>query len=248
VTMAVGFLCIKGVVIAADRQMTGSSYTFQECKLGSFKWLNGRAIWGYSGNYDTAKVVGQQLESRFGLNATIQPSDIQENLKQALLSSIPKKESFQNLFGVVAEGQIKLFVCSGSMVTDAGRCEIIGWGDSALGRYLRGLFLKGLMLPTTMQAAVAGIYLILQGKNYDGQYVGGGPDVLTLSLDGTMGVIDRAKSGEWEKELETIEGWTVQTFNFLTEPRITPEWISRRFEEFNSKAESFCSKVRGATG
>ena len=47
-TMAAGFNCYDGLIIAADRQITAEKhYTDQACKLSELRWANGIGIWGY---------------------------------------------------------------------------------------------------------------------------------------------------------------------------------------------------------
>jgi hypothetical protein len=107
------------------------------------------------------------------------------------------------------------------------------------------MYLRTLSLPTVYQASVIAIYFVLQAKNYDGQYVGGGTDVYLIGPpDRTPYVIDVAQTSVWEKELGIIESWTANLLGFLTDPGISEDWISRRKEEFMVKLDDFTGKVR----
>jgi hypothetical protein len=117
VTMAVGFICKDGLVIAADRQITGANYTFQECKLHTINWMNGRGLWTYAGSCDTAKLYWQELESRLNLKTKVTRAELQGTLKEVLSASVKKKENFNTLLGAWTEGEDKvLFFRMGTML------------------------------------------------------------------------------------------------------------------------------------
>src|ERR1700683_1136407 len=80
VTMALGFLCRDGVVIGADRQVTGEDFTFPECKLVSTKWKNGYGILGYSGSHDTFRTFRKSFFSTFWGDMTIEHDDVSSKL------------------------------------------------------------------------------------------------------------------------------------------------------------------------
>src|SRR6202521_464934 len=166
-TMAVGFVCEDGAVIAADRQLTGQNFTYPECKLTGLKWVKGRAIWGYAGTADTAKRLQSELgkEDCFGQFATIcEWSDVQERLQLALSRCLEHQEEFLTLFAAwVEEAKIPfLFLSHGPQAIGVQKCEVIGTADSPLTRYLRGLFLSFPSYPTVQQAINAAIYFVLQ--------------------------------------------------------------------------------------
>jgi hypothetical protein len=102
-TMAVGFLCRDGVVIGADRQVTGPNYTFPECKLSSVKWKNGHGIFAYSGNHDTYRDLEMEIHKRFVGTASIARSDVKPLLKESLVTALKKKEQFFTLFGFMVD-------------------------------------------------------------------------------------------------------------------------------------------------
>jgi len=244
-TMAVGFVCEDGIVIGADRQVTGATYTFPECKLRGIKWKNGRGIWSYSGALDTAKEFQRELESRLMLDRVATISEVRLFLKESLNVCLKKKEGFQTLFGLwIDEEWPALLLSNRADVVDAGRCEIIGWGDSALARFLRGLFLMSPGRPTLQQATSSAIYFISQAQKYDGQYVGGGTDVWSIDSNHQTRIMDIAWTGPWEKELDVMEFKTVALFGLLTHREIPAERIPQELEASNLHVKGFCAKVR----
>ena len=243
-TLVAGFLCHDGIVLAADRQMTSTTYTFPDVKLNSLRWVKGRAIWGYSGNLDTANRLEREFQSEFGQFSQVSRHDLSSFIEKALKKALKRREHFYTLFGAAIEGeQPCLFVSDGKRVAPVSRCEIIG-SDSSSIRYLRGLFLRSLSTSVN-RATVFAIYLLSQAKKYDGQWIGGGTDICLIDSTGYVKVMDAPQTQTWEGELDIVQSWTVNLFSFLSDPDISPEWIDRRFKEFREKAESFCEKVRG---
>lgn len=248
-TMAVGFVCEDGAVIAADRQLTGQTYTYPECKLHGHRWVKGRAIWAYAGNADTAKKLSAELDKEdcFGQFATPTDwADVKERLRTALKRCVKSKEEFLTLFSAwIDDDKIpSLFLTQGTEPIGVQECEVIGTADSPLTRYLRGLFLSFPSYPTVQQAINWAIYFILQAKTYDGQFVGGGTDVWYLDFNRQTRVLDPAWTGPWENELKMMEFKTVALFGLLTHPNISAERIPKELEAFNSYVNEFCSKVR----
>ena len=88
------------------------------------------------------------------------------------------------------------------------------------------------------------IYFVLQAKTYDGQFVGGGTDVLFMDSNRQTHVMDIAWTEPWEKELQLMEFKTMALFGLLTHRDIPAERIPRELEVFNALAKEFCAKVR----
>lgn len=80
-TMAVGFTCKDGLVIASDRQFTGETYTYQGCKLSELRWANGIAMWGYAGFPETARRFRDELGKRFDQNTRRERQNLQACVK-----------------------------------------------------------------------------------------------------------------------------------------------------------------------
>jgi hypothetical protein len=249
-TIAVGFVCEDGVVIAADRQITGlNNFTYPECKINGLKWVKGRAIWAYSGETDTAKRLHVELwkDDCFGQFSEISEwSEVDKRLQVALKRCLAKKEVFQTLFAVWIEGARLpyLFMTQGTKVIGVEKCEVIGSADSPLTRFLRGAFLSFPPYPTIQQAINWAIYFVLKSKTYDGQFVGGGTDVWCIDFNRQTRVMDPEWTGPWEKELQMMEFKTIALFGLLTQKAIPGERIPAELQAFNELAGEFCAKVR----
>lgn len=208
-TMAAGFNCYDGLIIAADRQITAEKhYTDQACKLSELRWANGIGIWGYSGSPETARHLGKELMQRFPEASATAIGEAQSRFDSALSAlTIPKKEVFTVLFGFTAEGNEKqLFRSYDNKLFPVHDCEVIGSGDSPFSRCLRGMALRfGGSKMNVWQAAVLAIYFVQQGKNYDGQWVGGPTDVHIIDKNRRLRKMDATKVRMWESYLDKID-------------------------------------------
>lgn len=248
-TIAVGFACQDGIVIAADRQVTGTGYTYQDCKLRAHRWKNGMAIWGFSGDVDTQKLIWQDIEKTFSRDAVIGKEEIQATLSQIVASHMRKKEEFYLIFGTFVDGKRALFIASKARVTFGDRCEVIGWGDSPLSRYLRGLFIRYGQMPTIRTAAVKAIDFIRQAKNYDGQYVGGDTDVYMLnSTDNTMLAIHPTYARELERDLELVEIHRESLLRDLLDPDGNQQSIAQSSAHLSKFTSVLQGKIKGLNG
>ena len=247
-TMCMGFACGNGLVIAADRQQTfPDGHTFHEIKVYPLKWKNGRAIWGYAAdNSDTSKIIRETLGQRFSLEKAINRTEIKTVLTEILCGTLRAEEQFHMLFGGWTEGEHRVLLrANGTDVVYADRCEVIGSGDSSLSRFWRGLFLEMPLNPSIWQASVAAIYFIMQAKKYDGQFVGGGTDILVMadSPSNNLRVFSPELSERWEKRLELAEREMVRFLTSIT----FAEGITNTVEErllFDTTLESFAAEIR----
>ena len=246
-TVSVGFRCTDGLVLAADRQMTiPNSHTFQECKIRNVSWKNGEAVWGYAANSaDTSKSLSLELERHFTPDIEIKRTDIPEVFKAILSRCLSKKEIFLTLFLSRTEGEGSSLIRSyGSHITYGERCEVIGWGDSALSRFFRGLCLRARPF-TVRQAMVAAIYIIKQEKLYNGQSIGGDTDVFFLEDSCPLSrLLTTPQVRELEGQLESAEANIIWRLTDITDGNMPPEEVASRFDTFNSRLESFAERIR----
>lgn len=222
-TMAVGFVCKDGIVIGADRQVTGANYTFPECKLKSLKWKNGHGIFGYSGNRDTYHDFLNEIWARFTPDAALTHDDVKRLIKETLKATeLARKEQFFSLFGFWLDGERPdLFMSNAQRVVSVTECEVIGYADSPLARFFLGKFFDVLHFVTVHQARIYAVYFISEVKKYDGQYVGGGIDVYSIDMSGQNGercvrVLDAGRTTEWEQQTNLIHYWWDVLFSQLT--------------------------------
>jgi hypothetical protein len=245
-TMVAGFVCRDGLVIAADRQFTSEeTATYQECKLSELRWKNGLAIWGYTtASTDTTRRVKDELSRRFSPDNTVVRADIEDAIASSLRDSLREEEFFGLLFAAWTEDEEKiLFSSSGTRVSVVPRCEIIGWSGSTLDRYLRGLYLRMGQL-SVWQASVLGMYFILQGKNHNGQYVGGPTDVFIIDKNRKRQEIPIASSRVWETALEMMDQQIASLFTVMTDAEQFHGERHEAISKFLSKADLFGNQVR----
>jgi ATP-dependent protease HslVU (ClpYQ) peptidase subunit len=246
-TMCMGFSCRNGLVVAADTQQTfQDSHTFHENKIHSLKWKNGRAIWGFSGEVNTSKIVWENLEKHFTLERIINRTEIKDIVKETLTEVLREEEVFLMLLGGWTEGEQKVLLQSnGTDVMYADRCEVIGSGDSSLSRFWRDIYLKALPNPNVWQASIAAIYFIMQAKKYNGQFVGGGTEILLMheSPINHMRLFAPEHSEVWERRLESIEHEIIRFLTSITHADGVTDAVEAR-RRFESATESFAEEIR----
>jgi hypothetical protein len=211
-TMAVGFVCSDGVVIGADRQVTGTGYTFPECKLITFAWKNGHGIIGYSGERDAFINFSREIGLRVPADAVMQDQEVRGLLRDCLQASLSKKDTLLVLFGYWLDGARPslLMANSNRRIVDVAECEVIGYADSPLARFLLGRLTDLPFGITVSQARIYAAYFISQAKKYDGQYVGGGIDIYSVDQAPNSGgarvhILDAAATDEWEQEVNLFQ-------------------------------------------
>ncbi len=245
-TMAVGFVCRDGLVIGADRQVTGTNYTFPERKLRSAKWQNGHAISAYSGNHDTFLDFFSELGVSLPDDATLTHKDIARLLKECASKVLAKKEQFFTLFGYWLDGERpQLLMTTPSRVLNITQCEVIGYADSPLARSLLGRFKAVPGLVSVNQARFYAVRFISEAKQYDGQYVGDGIDVFSIDQSGDneercVRVLDAGQTVLWEEQLRVITYWMDILFRQLTETEydFSINEFSNKLPEFRKWVES----------
>jgi 20S proteasome alpha/beta subunit len=235
-TIGVGFLCSDGVVIGADRQLTGAGYTFPECKMHMLKWKNGRAIWTYSGLHDTAREFIKEIESRFfKVNAEIPESQVRPLLSECLEACVQKRDGFQTLFGYWIEGERqKLLVSKQKRILDAGKCEIIGWGNSSLSRYLRDGYMTSLARGSVTQALVYAVHFISQAEKFNGEFCGGGTDVFLINDKNETRVLDAGAAPALEQKISSMQHHLSYLFANLSDAQYSDEIIDQCLNNFRT--------------
>lgn len=247
VTMVVGFECRDGIVIAADRQVTGANYTFPECKLASLYWKNGHGIFGYSGDRDIYHDFLKEIHARIKPDTVLSSEAVRANLRDTLKALALKREAFLTLFGFGLDNKpFQLLLSTTKMrVVDVRGCEVIGYADSPLARFLLGR-LKGVPhFISVNQARIYAVYFISQVKKYDGKYVGDGIDVYSVDHSGDAGrrcvrILDAGQTGAWEKEVNLIHYWMDVLFS-----KATDKDSAVSLEQFMERLKSFRIWVGG---
>jgi hypothetical protein len=236
--MCVGFLCHDGVVIGADRQVTNQNYTFPECKLITVCWKNGSGILGYSGERDAFSNFCSELVTRVAEDAVFSRADLKRLLKDCLKATLRKKEIFLTLFGFCLDREFPTMLVSNSAkrVVDAMDCEIIGYSDSPLSRSLLGRLRQATQIKLSVhQARIYAVDFVSQAKKYDGQYVGGGIDVVSVDRGSrSITVCDPTYTKVWEDEIAAMHNWQDILFN-----RIADKQYPVSMDQFMERLRAF---------
>lgn len=239
-TMAVGLLCRDGLVIGADRQITGSGYTFPECKLASVAWKNGHGIFAYSGGHDVYKDFLRAIGERFNRDLEFDDSQVRKLVKDSFASlNLGRKEQFFALFGFMLEDHgPRMLLCTPQRIVDANRCEVIGVADSPLSRSLLGRLRNVPQMISVRQADIYVVDFISQAKRYDGEFVGDGTDVYSIGIENdrtVIRVLDAGQSGSWEEKIGLAHYWQDVFFGELSDadgPMQNTELFMQRMQEF----------------
>jgi hypothetical protein len=242
-TMAVGFVCSDGIVIGADRQITGENFTFPECKVDGWHWRNGAGILAYSGERDVHREFVAAMYREFAHDVVVGHEGVPSLIKKCLESlKLQESEAFLTLFGYALDGGRPRLLLSNSRqrIVRVERCEVIGYADSPLARSLLGRLSSVPKLLSVKQARLYAVDFISQAKKYDGQFVGDSIDVYSVGRDGDQGelavhVLDAGKTGEWEEKIRLAHYWVDIFFSEVTDadsPMLNLELFMQRIDEF----------------
>jgi len=141
-----------------------------------------------------------------------------------LEASLAKKEAFFTLFGYMLDGMYPiLLMSSGKKITTVNECEVIGYGDSPLSRFLLGRFRDQPHYASIRQASIYAISFIAEAKKYDGQYVGDGTDVYVLERSdgsaqrGQVWILDAGQTRDWEQQIALMNYWMDALFSHVVD-------------------------------
>lgn len=182
-TIVVGFRCVDGIVMCADRQITAAgAFKYHEPKISKEDFDNFSAVFSYAGSSELANEVHDKICS--SLHKTPITKDVIEIVRETtegILSDMARWYTdldLQMLIGVNSwqEG-VDLLKFGGKGVYVARDFEYLAFGDSSLIRFLADkLYSKTMDIKAGMDLA---IYLVKKAEDYiDG--CGGPIDVAAL--------------------------------------------------------------------
>jgi len=163
-TIALGFICPDGVVLATDRRISGGgTLTFGETKTTQTRWKNGCAVISYAGHRDSWLSFCTALSRCLGPNTEADESAFHSVLTQ-LLRALPKtKEGIALLCGYWMSEGPRLVKVDSSGVVPIQSSEVIGWGNSPLARYLLQRY-ENSPFRSVAQARIYGVNFISQAS------------------------------------------------------------------------------------
>lgn len=194
-TIGVGLLCLDGVEISSDMEITsGQSSKYKQRKTcASFE--NGNAfIMTYAApNASVAPSVYRNL--RDNLFDRMDKSKEKSGLDKAL-DTLPKllrssdKKHLQMLIGITYQRcQPFLIETYGSHVDDKYELSVIGFGDSSATRYIQSFLISENEPLTLEKARILGAYVVDVASRYV-QFVGSGRSSISLKRGGLIGIED----------------------------------------------------------
>lgn len=191
-TIGVGFLCSDGVVMCADRQITGQGYKFQQSKIFSIQRQDYSFIFSYAGDPDAARMMFEKTRNAMRQVAVNDRESAKDTIKRTLEKVFGDKQTkgLQTLIGIRTKEEHFLIKTKEKKVVE-GVAEYIGAGDSSALRYLCDFLLDQQM--SVVEALVLGSYIVSVAGRYV-EYCGEDSNHATLYAGGALA---RGSGGPW---------------------------------------------------
>jgi len=193
-TIGIGFLCSDGVVICADRQMTGAGFKFEDSKIYIFYAGESVFAFTYAGDPDAARMMLEKSkEALYPVMARASEFENFGNFVSKALEPVfrdRQSKEVQSLIGGVAYNEPFLIKTKGTKVVSAS-ADYIGFGDSSVLRYVCDLLLPSEF--NVSEAQILASYLVSVAGRYV-QYCGDTPDHAVIRNDRTLVT---GTSGPW---------------------------------------------------
>lgn len=207
VTIALGFNCVDGVVLCADRQMTATGWhKYNESKMYAISGFGEQPTYTvmltYAGSPHVMKAMHQKIADTATDDTHFVSIGSLKGLLEGCLSEMTREdvETTNFLCGFCRKGgTLGLLRTNGYQVYEVGGYDCIGVGDSSLLRFLSKLLVSSPM--RAWPAVAVGDYMVKQAKEFiDG--CGGPTDIYILRGDGKCAP---PSSGWTEKKSEISE-------------------------------------------
>lgn len=239
-SISIATVCTDGLVVCADREISGYGFKFYECKLSKISLdADSRAlVLAYVGSSDTMKVIVQDLRNRIeGKHKSRE--EIEAALQETVNASLPQKpegdeEHHAMLCGFCADENFVLLKTWDRKISPVSAWDCVGVGDSALTRYLGAIFLGTQIHLPVFRAVPICNYMIAQAKKYV-QGCGGETDLFVMDPSGK--VTEQLTGPVIDKICELIE----YNFNLLLTSATEPDVSAEQYD-------NLIKQLRGLTG
>ena len=221
-TIAIASICTDGLVVCADTQVTHlSGYKSHEKKISVIELpaKRGNLVLAYAGVPQDMRTVVERLQDQIGQAG--ENFDIRATLQLTLDETLKKSKAHQMLCAFCDAGDLRLVRSDGTKISPVPVWDCVGYGDSALTKYLGGIFLSDDVLPLRRAVPIC-IYLIAQTKKYV-DWCGGDTDIAVLNPDGTA--TELPLGTRYDAVCSMIEKWLNGILTSTTEPNVSGEKI-----------------------
>jgi len=241
-TIAIGFWCKDGIVLASDTQTTdpAGGYKHDEPRFYEHRDPEWTTIFTYAGAPEVMrKFSATFMDSAF--SASISSCKDITQIVGEVLSDMTCDLSFETggalyILGALAihDKEMLMIKTANGTVCTAGPYEQIGVGDSSLLRFLERMVCG----PTgteyaTAQALKLSVYLVHQARKYiDG--CGGATNIRVLRPDGHFDISDGV-TGDSEKEIEEIESRLSIAASLSFDARVPARTLEQSWETVMDK-------------
>jgi hypothetical protein len=239
-TIALGFICQDGIVLAADTQLTASgSHKGYACKLfrhTNFNTLSAAVTYaGYPSFVDSFN--NRFRDEMHGAERQWPVTgSLVRDLVSAILHTFPDADCDKTelLCGVsFPNNEQKLYKTNGKLVSEVEEYAYIGIGDSSAVRHIFPLITKD-GIRSTQQAALVGTYLIRVAKMYiDG--CGGDSDLWILRPSGALEYCSN--------QVPSVEQHQAMTEHFFSAV-VSGLMLGMNEVEFEDRIARMCQRLR----
>lgn len=234
-------ICTDGLVLCAEQMISNQVFNYYECKIKGIPLAAGRGTvaFGYAGQpSDTMKTLFENLEQRLHLQDKT-AEQIRGEL-QATLNEVLKKDKggHQLLCAFEDNDSFRILKTYNKDISPASPWDCIGFGDSALMRYLGAIFLGTRIHLPLRRAVPICVYMVAQAKKYVPSS-GAPTDLIVLGADGR--VVQMEFGTQFDTACDEVESALNGVLTWATEPGMRPEGIQRLIENMAHVLDTYGS-------
>ncbi len=229
-SIGVGVLCRDAwILLFADRQIGTGDFKFYQRKISLIGLSRGIVGYTYAGLSDVNNTVFEEFGKRIR-DADMTVAEVKRELQKTLNAVLNEQTSpFQMLVGVDSE-RPAMFKTFDKAISPVYLHDFIGFGDSALVRYLSAALLKADKDPWKQQAMLFGVYVLSQAKKYV-HGCGGDTDVVGLFCGDAYELPSRSLE-RMENQFDQFEQRASEVLVALTHDSISQELFDKTVGDF----------------
>lgn len=239
-TIAIGFRCSDGVVLAADTQLTyRDSHKLYDSKMHPHQTEEHNVTFTFAGDYTLWRSFNEKFEQTLPmLPRPLTITRIKDAIETVLsfFNTLDTNPNELNLLCGIAlpDGNFTLCKTQGQTIHEVSGYEYVGVGDSSLLRFLGPLLTQpppvapmGQFGFIVRQAVMIATYLVLKAKtNIDG--CGGDTDVWVVRSDGNLRVVGASEIYGIEQRMMLLEHHLKHVATYFFDKRFTNEQFQRQ--------------------